>query len=136
MHLWGAEIDVYRIYSVSTGFPIFQSIRMDLCSCQGMEWLNSVLSTLWLCQPSPCRAWGAQGVLSLHLCKGPFSSAGGAGLPTSTQHPENCPAPRVISRASPGRIPLVANMVHEAGPGDAGDTHCWPRLSPSLVPLG
>lgn len=37
MYLSGVQIDVYRKYSMSTGFPIFQSIRMDLRSCQGYE---------------------------------------------------------------------------------------------------
>lgn len=37
MYLSGVQIDVYRKYSMSTGFPIFQSIRMDLHSCQGYE---------------------------------------------------------------------------------------------------
>lgn len=56
MHLVGVQIDAHRKYSTSSAFPIFQSIRMHLHSCQEYE-----IAECGAEQLCGCKHWKQQG---------------------------------------------------------------------------
>jgi len=67
MYLAEVQIDAYRKYSVSSAFPIFQSIRMHLRSCQEDEIAERGAEQLCGCKR--CKQQGrALGTWGAHPC--------------------------------------------------------------------